>query len=220
MKRIYILTTIFMLMTFPVYNSYCDEISAVEKNIMSLSDECKNNKAIDEYKKLFALTKKHNLELLHKIAIGSLRDENPFMRSGSAIAAGQLGNNDAMPFLKLNLSDKDMWVRIWTAISISEVGDKRAIPDLLRLLNDRIDFVRIAAVVSLGRLGDSSVVPDVARMLKDRNPNVRQMAAIALGRIGDKSAIPFLEKTLMEDNDMWARLASVASIEKLSGEAK
>ena len=214
MKKVCIIL-ILASMLIIVRSSYCNEINVLESNIISLSNAGKNSKAIDKYKELFALTKKHNTELLHRITMGSLQDENPFMRAGGAIAVGQLGSVEAMPLLKLDLSDKDMWVRIWTAISISEVGDKRAIPDLINLLKDRVDFVRIAAVVSLGRLGNSSIITDIAKMLEDRNPNVRQMAAIALGRIGDKGAIPYLEKTLLEDNDMWARLAAVASLEKL-----
>ncbi|OIN96363.1 hypothetical protein AUJ66_06475 [Candidatus Desantisbacteria bacterium CG1_02_38_46] len=216
MKKINIILMTFVLASITVYTSYCENVDVLESNVINLSNAGKNNKAIDEYKKLFNLTRIHNLDLLRKITIGSLRDENPFMRAGGAIAAGQLGNNRAAPLLKLNLSDKDMWVRIWTAISISEVDGKGALPDLIRLLKDRIDFVRISAVVSLGRIGDSSIIPDIAEMLNDRNPNVRQMAAIALGRIGDKSAIPYLEKTLLNDNDMWARLAAVASLEKLA----
>ena len=213
MKKMISATVVCML--FLVYNSWCEEINVIEENIISLSNAGKNNNAIDEYKKLFNLTRKHNVDLLRKIAIRSLKDENAFMRAGAAIAVGQLGNTEAAPLLKFNLRDRDIWVRVWTAISISEVGDKRAIPELLRLLKDKIDFVRISAVVSLGRLGDSSIVPEIARALKDRNPNVRQMAAITIGRIGDESAIPYLEKTLLEDNDMWARQAAVASLEKL-----
>ena len=215
MKKIFICLMIFIYSIISAYDSHCGDADVMKANVERLSDAGKNNKAIDAYIKLFTLTGVHNSDLLYKITLGSLKDENPFMRAGAAIAAGQLGNNRAMPLLKLNLNDKDMWVRIWTAISISEVGDKRAVPDLVRLLKDRIDFVRISAVVSLGRLGDDSVIPDIAKMLNDRNPNVRQMAAIALGKIGDKSAVPYLEKALLEDNDMWARLAAVASLEKL-----
>lgn len=218
MKKVFICLIVFIFSAVTTHDSHCGETDDKKASVVSLSDAGKNNKAIDSYIKLFTLTRVHDLDLLHKITLGSLKDENPFMRAGGAIAAGQLGNNSATPLLKLNLSDSDMWVRIWTAISISEVGDKRLIPELLKLLKDRIDFVRIAAVVSLGRMGDSSIIPDVARMLNDRNPNVRQMAAIALGKIGDKSAIPYLEKTLLEDNDMWARLAAVASLEKMVGE--
>jgi len=206
---------IFICVAISGSHIFSQDVNVLETNINSLSNARKNNKAIDEYKKLFSLTKKHDVDLLHKITIGSLKDENPFMRAGGAIAAGQLGNDEAEPLLRANLNDRDIWVRVWTAISISEVGDKKTVPDLVNLLNDRIDFVRISAVVSLGRLGDSSNIPDIAKALKDRNANVRQMAAIALGRIGNDSAIPYLEKLLMEDNDMWARLAAVASLEKL-----
>jgi HEAT repeat protein len=216
-KKTYRILIVIAWTMFFVYDSYCGEADAIKANVISLSDSGKNNKAIDEYVKLFELTRGHDLGLLHKITLGSLKDESPFMRAGGAIAAGQLGSNGSILLLKHNLSDKDMWVRIWTAISVSELGDKRLVPELLKLLKDRIDFVRISAIVSLGKMGDSSIIPDLAGMLKDKNPNVRQMAAIALGKIGDKSAVPYLEKALIEDNDTWARLAAVASLEKLVG---
>lgn len=215
MKKICRILIIAMYMIFFVYNFHSEEVNVIETNIASLSNAGKNNQAIDEYKKLFTLTKKHNINLLQKIVIGSLRDENNFMKMGGAIAAGQLGNIEAASLLRINLRDKDMWVRIWTAVSIGEVNDKEAVADLLRLLKDRVDFVRISASVALGKLGNASIIPEIAKALKDRNPNVRQMAAIALGRIGDENAIPYLEKTLLEDNDMWARLAAVASLEKI-----
>jgi len=195
--------------------SFAEDVKSIEVNIASFSAQGKNNKAIDEYVKLYSITNRHNLDLLHKISLASLDDKDAFIRAGSVIAAAQLSNTEAMPLLKKNLSDKDMFVRIWTAISISEVNDKSAIPDLVKLLDDKVDFVRISAVVSLGRLADSSLIPTIANALNDKNPNVRQMAAISLGKIGDPKAIPYLERALMIDGDKWARQALVASLEKL-----
>ncbi|PIZ17597.1 hypothetical protein COY52_03745 [Candidatus Desantisbacteria bacterium CG_4_10_14_0_8_um_filter_48_22] len=157
--RIFLLVLVSMLVVSFGY-SQGNDVGTIQTNIRAFSGGGKNIKAIDEYRKLFTQTKTHDTELLHRIVMGSLRDEDGYMKMAGAIAVGQLGGStEAFPFLRDNLKEKDMWIRIWTAVSIGETGDKEAIPNLLyALLNDRVNFVRISSAIALGKLGDASVV--------------------------------------------------------------
>ncbi len=145
-----------------------------------------------------------------------LKDPNPTVRGGAAIALGESRDSRAVePLLYLLIGqrgerDGDREVLRDAATALGEIKDPRTVKRLIDVLKDDPDlFVRSLAAVTLGQIKDARAVePLSAALLTDtkrardegRDPQVQQSAATALGQIEDPRVVAPLIAALKDAN--------------------
>jgi len=91
--------------------------------------------------------------------IKALKAADESVRSGAALALGQIGYTSAVPALLEALKDTDPFVRYHAASALGMIRDVSAAPALVAALKDRNSFVRSDAASALGKMGDSNTLP-------------------------------------------------------------
>ncbi len=122
----------------------------------------------------------------------ALRDANPYIRAGAALALGRLKDQDALEPLLEALADPVHIVHQQAARGLSLLGVP-AVGAMLALLQDplsRIPPDRVAE--TLGSVRDPAAVDILSAALNYLDPPARLGAAEALGLIGDARATPAL----------------------------
>ncbi|MEK7390076.1 MAG: HEAT repeat domain-containing protein [Elusimicrobiota bacterium] len=115
--------------------------------------------------------------------IGSLGDEDPYVRGAAAQTLGLRKAQGAWASLSEAAGSEDQHTR-WGAVDgLAELGDRRAVPILIGLLSHADKATRWKAAVALGRLGDARAVPGLTAAKNDAYAPVRRAAAEALRRI-------------------------------------
>ena len=171
--------------------------------------------------------------------ITALKDENPAVRSASALALGSLAHykgtdiRDAMPALTECLRVADPVVRCLSATTLGYLGPDAApaVPGLIALLTasdvgsqkGRRVFVRSAAARTLGKIGSQakSALPALRPRLNDADPYERSVAAVAIWRISSEATntLPVLIEALnlVPEGSRWE---SVEGLKEMGAEAK
>lgn len=112
-----------------------------------------------------------------------LKDKNPRIRAGTAVALGRFPEKAALVVPKLIrlLQDENSQVRANTAYGLARIGSKAklALPALIEALKDENPEVRANAVDALGNMRSqaTSSVPNLIQALKDKDEQVRSYTA-------------------------------------------
>ncbi len=145
---------------------------------------------------------------LKKAIISRLKDENPNVRRGAAMAAGEKHITEAGPTLATLLKDPQWQVRQTAAISLGLLGEQQAVPFLRKIIgaNGGNDRIRIITVLSQKAKTPEETKAVLAKVWgdnfkeKETNLNVLRAAAWALAQIQRKSIIDPLIDILKGDN--------------------
>jgi len=152
-------------------------------------------------------------------AVKGLEDKSADVRSASARALGEIGDQRAVePLIKV-LGDKASIVRQHVARALGEIDDKQAVEPLIKVLGDKASIVRQHAARALGEIGDNQAVEPLIEALGDKYGYVRAWVAEALGVIGDKRAVEPLEKAL-EDEENKVRRKAKTALKKIRRKSK
>ncbi|HLF94707.1 MAG TPA: HEAT repeat domain-containing protein [Planctomycetota bacterium] len=142
-----------------------------------------------------ALTKLGSTELGPAL-IGLLGPQHPRdVRAGSASMLGQLGIQEALPWIRKLLEDREFSVRGAAASALGDLGDKESRVSLEGLLDDGAITVRSRVVRALWRIGVPEAIPTLNRLLADEYREIRVSAAEGLCHLGSREGVP----TLLQD---------------------
>jgi len=101
----------------------------------------------------------------------------------AALAAGQVGDRDAIPRLRQLLRSGFELNRQHAALSLGLLGDAASAPAIRTMLSHRDENLRAAAAEALGHLSDRESLPLLKRMAEDDPfPWVRERARSAIGQ--------------------------------------
>lgn len=129
-----------------------------------------------------------------------LKDKIPGVRGAAAVALGEIGNADAVPYLSSVLSAE-------APLPTGSKSKKR----------EQNVFVLRAAARSLGQIASRQGVAALAASVRNQKVvnDVRREAAIALGIIGDSAAVPALQEALASP-DPYLSEAAFEALRKIS----
>jgi HEAT repeat protein len=131
--------------------------------------------------------------------IEALKSPNPNLRSYSASALGEIGDQRAKePLLNL-LSDDDYDTRLAASYALVELDSVES-SALIQLFSDDDWRIRSSAVFIAGKLQKQDLVLEIVRLLKDGYETVRYQAAYALEQINSEQAITALEESLNDES--------------------
>lgn len=174
--------------------------------------------------------------------ITALTDENPAVRSASALTLGGLAHyngtdiRDAMPALTECLRDADPHVRCLSAMTLGYLGPDAAaaVPALIPLLNQPPWVsardggqvaVRSNAVRTLGKIGPSAknALPALRPLLNDADPYERSVAAVAIWRISSEVtntlSVLIQSLNLVPEGSRWESVEGLEEMGPLAKEA-
>jgi len=114
--------------------------------------------------------------------IKALEDENGNIRSKSAWALGEIGDERAILPLIEHLGDVNATARWKSAISLGKFG-KKALKPLIDALNYENAVVREKAALALGELGDPDALDVLKSAMQDDDVYVRKSAEESLREI-------------------------------------
>jgi HEAT repeat protein len=141
--------------------------------------------------------------------LAALKDEDPEVCAGAAVALGKIGDTSAVAPVIALLEDKDVAVRCRAATSLKDFSDPRVVPALIGALKcvkmEKEEGVlrcgntpdpewesAASAAWALGKMKCREAVEPLIAALKQGDNHFAMFAAEALGRIGDPRAIPHL----------------------------
>jgi len=141
---------------------------------------------------------------LRQVIVKSLKDSNPNVRRGAAIAAGEEQVKEAGPALAALLKDPQWRVRQAAAVALGELGDMRAVPFLRKIIGAEGRNDRMRIITILGKKAKSAVEAREALNQiwgddfkeKEGNLTVLKAAAWALGQITRSEVIMPLTEIL------------------------
>jgi HEAT repeat protein len=156
-----------------------------------------------------------------------LRHKDKFVRSGSALALGMMGDRarPATPALTRALLDKEALVRGTAAAALGQIGPgaRSALPALKKLLEDDTPSVRVDAAEAVWAISGEAdtVVPIFVAALDGKDVGLRTQAAGALAKVGPKAkeAGPALARALKAD-DVALRIAAAGAVYRVTGETR
>lgn len=147
----------------------------------------------------------------------------------SAKSLGKLKAVDAVPALRILLSDESEHARLYASYALASCGDPRDLGRLINALKLDDPDIRFRAAPLLGEVGDRRAVkaliaqlhtdnacnaagalghladgesePALRRCLNDPDRSVRYNAVWALGRIGDHASVPALHARALVEED-------------------
>jgi HEAT repeat protein len=99
-------------------------------------------------------------------------------------AVGEVGAEDEIEDLILDLKYGGVEVRWDAVLGLGRSGDPRAIDPLIEALKDKDNQVRLWAASFLGDFGDLKAVDPLIEALKDERPSVQLWAATSLVKLG------------------------------------
>ena len=160
---------------------------------------------------------------LKRAIITRLKDGNPNVRRGAAMAAGEKQITSAGPTLAALLKDPQWQVRQAAAVSLGLLGEERAVPFLRKIIgadgaNDRMRVITIlsqkAKTPEEAKAALAKVWGDVFKE-KETNLNVLRAAAWAMAQIQRKAIIDPLMEILKggSPEHITAALSGLAALE-------
>jgi HEAT repeat protein len=152
-------------------------------------------------KMLNYLDRLNSTKTIPAVSIG-LTSNDPFMQMAAARILGNLGSEEAIPALLLQLSNPNYKVRYYVieAILNIEVTSNNYYHRLIHNLFDSDDVVRLKAASELKNLSSVEEIPYLIVALEHQDKKVRHEAAQALGKLIFLSSIPHILNILKEDH--------------------
>ncbi|MEO5356280.1 MAG: HEAT repeat domain-containing protein [Nitrospirae bacterium YQR-1] len=152
------------------------------------------------------------------ILIEAANYKNPYLISDIINALINLGDAEAVPFLKETAKFPNFRVRVGSLRGLYKLAsDIDALPVLLSALKDEHHEVRKTAAMFLGWRDSADTVPALVQVLHDRDEGVKKAAIAALSSIKDKGAVSPLIRTLM-DESREVREKALEAIKTITGE--
>lgn len=161
-------------------------------------------------------------KLKDKRAVGPLIEvfkKDLTVREEAALAIGQIGDNEAVQFLKDLVESDDYIERGYGIGGLAQLEKKEFFPLFYKSAKDRFYFVRERAVEGLRRIeGKKTKSIDIyARLLNDKNPEIRGYAVEDIARLGNRNLYKYINEGL-KDNDPFVRKRAVLAAGMLSDE--
>jgi hypothetical protein len=152
-------------------------------------------------KMLNYLDRLNSTKTIPAVSIG-LTSNDPFMQMAAARILGNLGSEEAIPALLLQLSNPNYKVRDYVveAILNIDITSNNYYHRLIHNLFDSDDVVRLRAASELKNLSSVEEIPYLIVALEHHDKKVRHEAAQALGKLIFLSSIPHILNILKEDH--------------------
>ncbi len=122
------------------------------------------------------------------------------VRLATAVALGQMGDQQAVGFLIKQLNSDDEKVRSAAVEALRTIG-KPAARLLMQAAKDKDPLKRWGAVTALGETGDIGVVPILLQALRDKSADVRAVAAASLGKLRYRPSAQQLVEALADKDE-------------------
>jgi hypothetical protein len=147
------------------------------------------------------LDRLNSTKTIPAVSIG-LTSNDPFMQMAAARILGNLGSEEAIPALLLQLSDPNYKVRDYVveAILNIDITSNNYYHRLIHNLFDSDDVVRLKAASELKNLSSVEEIPYLIVALEHHDKKVRDEAAQALSKLIFLRSIPHILKIFKDDN--------------------
>lgn len=147
------------------------------------------------------LDRLNSTKTIPAVTIG-LTSNDPFMQMAAARILGNLGSEEAIPALLLQLSDPNYKVRDYVveAILNIDITSNNYYHRLIHNLFDSDDVVRLKAASELKNLSSVEEIPYLIVALEHHDKKVRDEAAQALSKLIFLRSIPHILKIFKDDN--------------------
>lgn len=145
-----------------------------------------------------------NFEMAVELPICALKDEEKYMRLGTAEKFREINPENVIDMLLRVLKDKDEDMRWWAAQNLGNLKVEIAVDPLINALNDEDVNVRSYAAQALGRIRSEKAIEPLINVLKDESEFFRGFVAEALGSICTVKNRAQLEDLLASEHDFSA----------------
>lgn len=147
------------------------------------------------------LDRLNSTKTIPAVSIG-LTSIDPFMQMAAARILGNLGSEEAIPALLLQLSNPNYKVRDYVveAILNIDITSNNYYHRLIHNLFNSDDVVRLRAASELKNLSSVEEIPYLIVALEHHDKKVRHKATQALGKLIFLSSIPHILNILKEDH--------------------
>ena len=141
--------------------------------------------------------------------------DNPVVRAQAVEALQDSGSTDALPLIRLAMTDEHPGVRFAACVALGVLKDHASRSRLESMASDKDASVSAAAVFALHRLGDDRHTGRLsALLLEHKEPTVRRNAALLLGMLGEPGSVKLLARA-MRDNDAGVRDHALEAMARL-----
>ncbi len=148
--------------------------------------------AVERPDAALAKLRTRSLEILEAAA----KNENAFIRSAAARAAGESKSAALIPLLKKTAADVYPTARLFSLQAMEKVSRDEARGLALGLMEDSDIWVRSSAIEMLGKLSGPEAIKLITPHLDAADPPERIAAAAALVRLGEKKNLALIEDAL------------------------
>ncbi len=142
-----------------------------------------------------------------------LKSERAVTRHAAARALANLGDREALDFLRGQANATDISQRISTLQLMARAGDEKALRELIGLLSHEEPSIRLRARFSLYAVGKPAI-PLLLQALDSPNSRLRAEAALVLGALKATVAREKLA-SLLKDDDLQVREAARQALSRL-----
>ncbi|MEE8267690.1 MAG: HEAT repeat domain-containing protein [Gemmatimonadales bacterium] len=150
--------------------------------------------------------------------INRLSDEEWFVLRNVAELCGELGMEDAVPYLANHVDHSDPRVRRAVVGALARIGTNQAAEPLRQALHDPEPTVRIQAAQMLDGGKSRGLAMTLALMLDEEgHPDVRRELHLALGRIGTMEAIQALVRSSKPGRALFGRKPTAIRVAAVQG---
>lgn len=146
------------------------------------------------------------------------KDENANVRAATAKAVGELGYDDAIPYLVDTLQDEE-WVAFYALQSLGDLEARSAAHHIVSLLASSSEVVRFSAIETLGKIGTPEVTDTLISYLLSASDDERSAIVKSLVQIGITPGMVGLTEHLvrmLKDGDWEDKTIACRGIEVLN----
>lgn len=159
-------------------------------------------------------------EQYYSVILELLSNATKEIRSGAALALGEIGRKDAVqPLIDKLQNDAEEIVRRDSAKALAALADPSSEQALIKAHKEDADSVKIEAAIALGNIKGRDGIAALISTLPDtaKARSVRLTAAKALGDAGSAEAVPAL-RTALEDKIGDIHFEAAEALRKITGE--
>jgi HEAT repeats len=160
---------------------------------------------------------------------GLLKDGREQVVRTASVILGDMGNRDAVKWLKLTAYHGDLRVRMEAIRSLAKIGGNEATAELVALLKDENLAVRKQAIAWLGITRNQKALQPLLQVatrkdLLGKTADLRKEALTAIGLLGNRDAIDPLVRLakkrhwLMPGRQLELQILAVETVARLGGE--
>ncbi|AKB59023.1 HEAT repeat domain-containing protein [Methanosarcina barkeri] len=169
-----------------------------------ISDDEEDINTLD---KVSIVIENSNLEMAVGPTICALKNEDRYMRLGTAENFREVNQEEVIEMLFRLLKDEDEDIRWKTAQLLGTLKLEKAIDPLISILNDESANVRAYTAQALGQIRSEKAVKPLINVLKDESEFVREFVAESLGNICTVKNRAQLEDLLASKNEFTSNTA-------------